>query len=195
MEQPILPLPTRYCPCPTDTAPAHLHRRGPLYCSDFFSNHAISLLKHLCSIFSFLHSFMLLREHIYHLSFHSPIQLFRKYELQKLVRTFPFLVCLFFSVYNPDCNKPRLFIRWWGDFVLRNAGSWHWITWCIWRSSYLFSWNRSVRYEPCLVNKKNSFQSTPHTSLRLFFFFPFFISFSLFFLLLLFFDLWLGPCL
>ena len=32
---PILPLPTQYCPCPPDTAPAHPLRRGPLYCSDF----------------------------------------------------------------------------------------------------------------------------------------------------------------
>ena len=38
VEQSILPLPTRYCPCPPDTAPAHPFRRGPQYFSDFFFN-------------------------------------------------------------------------------------------------------------------------------------------------------------
>ena len=32
---PILPLPTQYCPCPPDTAPAHPFRRGPQYFLDF----------------------------------------------------------------------------------------------------------------------------------------------------------------
>ena len=36
VEQPILPLPTRYCPCPPDTAPAHPFRRRPQYFPDFF---------------------------------------------------------------------------------------------------------------------------------------------------------------
>ena len=34
---PILPLPTQYCPCPPDTAPAHPFRRGPQYFPDFLS--------------------------------------------------------------------------------------------------------------------------------------------------------------
>ena len=35
---PILPLPTQYCPCPPDTAPAHPFRRRPQYFPDFYED-------------------------------------------------------------------------------------------------------------------------------------------------------------